>query len=616
MNGGGRLVAGRYLVGDLVGRGGMSDVYRGRDTRLGRVVAIKFLKSTLADDPEFRARFRREAQAAARMTHPTIVRIFDAGEDDTSDGPGGACSSFIVMEYVVGTALREMIHGNRLDVTAAVRIASGILTALEYSHRADIVHRDIKPGNVMITLAGQVKVMDFGIARAITETATALAQTTTILGTAGYFSPEQARGEVLDARTDLYSTGVVLFEMLTGRPLFTGTTAVDVARQHIRTPAPPARRWNPAVSPLLETVVHRALAKDRDERYQSAREFRLELQAAHRQGAAATRARLATLAATGTPDPAYPHAPDTPDLASAASDSPVAATSPAEEEPARATPPAHADGRPPEAPLPARPGPAAPSEPSATPRHRTHAAWLWVTACALALAVVVAFGYWFVEMRPSAGAAATARTVPRLAGLTYEHAAHRLSGMGLTPVRSDEASTAVDPGLVIGTRPHAGASLASGDTVRLLVSSGPPVTAVPDVETMHVDTAEETLTAAGFTPGAVDQQDSSEAPAGTVVRTIPEAGSTQAEGTVVDMVVSSGTVDLPDLVGMELSDATDRLQAPPLGLAPRARADPNCQASAPRVVSTQSLPPGEVPQHSVVTLGYCTGGATTPEGGE
>ena len=206
-----RLLAGRYQIGELLGRGGMADVHVGMDARLGRRVAIKLLKPSLANDPAFRTRFRQEAQAAARMAHPTIVRVFDAGEETVRDPSGHEIQvPFIVMEHVDGRLLKDIVADGPLDPSEAGRIVDGILVALEYSHRAGVVHRDIKPGNVMVTSAGQVKVMDFGIARAISDSSATIAQTSAILGTAQYFSPEQARGEAVDARTDLYSTGVVL----------------------------------------------------------------------------------------------------------------------------------------------------------------------------------------------------------------------------------------------------------------------------------------------------------------------------------------------------------------------------------------------------------------------
>ncbi len=276
-----RILAERYEVGSLIGRGGMADVYEGTDTRLGRKVAIKLLKSDLANDPSFEARFRQEAQASARMAHPTIVRVYDAGEELSIDSNGNERRTpYIVMEYVRGTLLRDLLHERAIGVPEAIGYAEGVLTALEFSHRAGIIHRDIKSANIMITDTGLVKVMDFGIARAISDSSTTQAHTTGIVGTAQYFSPEQARGESVDARTDLYSTGVLLYEMLAGRPPFKGETAVSVAYQHVSEAVTPPSHHNPAISAGLDEVVLRALAKNRDERYQSAEEFREHLLAA------------------------------------------------------------------------------------------------------------------------------------------------------------------------------------------------------------------------------------------------------------------------------------------------------------------------------------------------
>ena len=276
-----RILAERYEVGSLIGRGGMADVYEGTDTRLGRKVAIKLLKSDLANDPSFEARFRQEAQASARMAHPTIVRVYDAGEELSIDSNGNERRTpYIVMEYVRGTLLRDLLHERAIGVPEAIGYAEGVLTALEFSHRAGIIHRDIKSANIMITDTGLVKVMDFGIARAISDSSTTQAHTTGIVGTAQYFSPEQARGESVDARTDLYSTGVLLYEMLAGRPPFKGETAVSVAYQHVSEAVTPPSHHNPAISAGLDEVVLRALAESRDERYQSAEEFREHLLAA------------------------------------------------------------------------------------------------------------------------------------------------------------------------------------------------------------------------------------------------------------------------------------------------------------------------------------------------
>mgnify|MGYP000196260026 FL=1 len=276
-----RVIAGRYEVGNLIGRGGMADVYEGVDTRLGRTVAIKLLKSDLANDPSFEARFRQEAQASARMGHPTIVRIYDAGEEITTDEYGNQHKyPFIVMEYVKGKLLRDLLHERRLTRTEAIEWTSGVLTALEFSHRAGVIHRDIKSANIMITDGGLVKVMDFGIARAISDSSATMAHTSGIVGTAQYFSPEQAKGENVDARTDLYSTGVLLYEMICGRPPFKGESAVSVAYQHVSEAVIPPSQFDSSITPELDAVVLRGLAKDRDERFQTAEEFREHLIAA------------------------------------------------------------------------------------------------------------------------------------------------------------------------------------------------------------------------------------------------------------------------------------------------------------------------------------------------
>jgi serine/threonine-protein kinase len=241
-------------------------------------VAIKVLKRDLAEDSAFRTRFRLEAQAASRMSHPTIVRVYDAGEDSETDPDGSVHPvPYIVMELVQGSLLKDLVADGPLPVATAVRYVDGILEALEYSHRAGVVHRDIKPGNVMITDAGQIKVMDFGIARAVSDSSSTVADTTAILGTAAYFSPEQAKGEPVDARADVYSTGVVLYELLTGRQPFRGETPVAVAYQHVSETPPVPSSINPNISPAIDRVVLHALTKDRFSRFQSAAEFRTDL---------------------------------------------------------------------------------------------------------------------------------------------------------------------------------------------------------------------------------------------------------------------------------------------------------------------------------------------------
>ena len=256
------LLGGRYLLGEMIGTGGMADVYIAQDQRLSREVAIKILRSDLAKDPAFVARFRKEAKAAAGLNHPAIVAVYDSGEEP---------APYIVMELVSGHTLRQLVHGGeRIPLNRALEIAEGILTGLEYSHARHIVHRDIKPANVMITDDGDVKVMDFGIARAMDDLGATLTSTWNVVGTAQYLSPEQAVGEPADSRSDIYSTGCLLFELLTGQPPFTGETPVSIALQHASNVAPLVRTIKSDLPEGIETVLAVALSKKPEDRYQSA----------------------------------------------------------------------------------------------------------------------------------------------------------------------------------------------------------------------------------------------------------------------------------------------------------------------------------------------------------
>ena len=270
-----RRLGGRYELGAVLGRGGMAEVFMARDTRLGRTVAVKTLRADLSRDPTFQARFRREAQSAASLNHPAIVAIYDTGEDFEN----GISVPYIVMEYADGSTLRDLLHsGRRLLPERALEITAGVLQALDYSHRNGIIHRDIKPANIMLTRSGTVKVMDFGIARAMADNGMTMTQTAAVIGTAQYLSPEQAKGETVDARSDLYSTGCLMFELLTGRPPFVGDSPVAVAYQHVREEPQPPSSYDPEVSPAIDAVVLKSLAKTADARYQSATEMRADIE--------------------------------------------------------------------------------------------------------------------------------------------------------------------------------------------------------------------------------------------------------------------------------------------------------------------------------------------------
>ena len=269
----GTLLGGRYELGSVLGRGGMAEVRRARDIRLGREVAVKRLRLDLAGDAMFQKRFRREAQSAAGLNHHNIVAVYDTGEELE---PGTDVEvPYIVMELVVGHTLRDILRGGRKILPEkALEMTQQVLDALQYSHQAGIIHRDIKPANVMLTGSGRIKVMDFGIARAVADTSASMTQTAAVIGTAQYLSPEQARGETVDNRSDIYAAGCLLYELLVGRPPFQGDSPVSVAYQHVReTPVPPSE-LDPVITPEMDAITLKALAKDRTQRYQTAKEMR------------------------------------------------------------------------------------------------------------------------------------------------------------------------------------------------------------------------------------------------------------------------------------------------------------------------------------------------------
>ncbi|PPF39495.1 Stk1 family PASTA domain-containing Ser/Thr kinase [Rathayibacter sp. AY1A2] len=563
----GRLIAGRYQVGPRLGRGGMSEVYLGTDTRLGRTVAIKELKLSLSSDSAFRLRFRQEAQSASRMSHPTIVRVFDAGEEVSLDDSGAESRRpFIVMEHIEGRLLKDLIAEGPLDVDEAVRITEGILTALEYSHRAGVVHRDIKPGNIMLTPSGQVKVMDFGIARAVSDSAATVAQTTAILGTAAYFSPEQAKGEQVDARSDLYSAGIVLFELLTGRAPFRGDTPVAVAYQHVSETPPAPSSINPAVTPALDAVVARALSKDRYERFQGAAEFRDDLRDAaagrlpdHRPIDELTTSLFAARSQGGVNDSELA-------LRQLAEDNSIVRT-----------------------------------------QRRPPVLWIWSSIVVLAV-IVAALVIWVLTLQPASTLPSQSREVPTLTETTYDSAQSTLTELDLVPSQVAEYSSTVPEGEVIRTDPGSGTIVAPETVIRIVVSQGPQPVAVPDTVGQSLAEAIDALTAVGFVEGSQTRENSPTVPGDVVLAASPGAGQQVAPGTPVDLTVSSGQVTLPDLVGTSLSSALATLASEKLQLVGVEVPDETCDATrANPPITTQSLAPGDVPQGSTVQLGYCAG---------
>nr|WP_217485268.1 Stk1 family PASTA domain-containing Ser/Thr kinase [Plantibacter sp. MCCC 1A11337] len=556
------MLAGRYVVGDLIGRGGMSNVFRGVDTKLGRTVAIKVLKSTLATDPAFRSRFRQEAQAASRMAHPTIVRVYDAGEERVKDVSGhDLIEPFIVMEYVEGRMLKDLIAEGPVESEEAVRIAHSILTALEYSHRAGVVHRDIKPGNVMITTAGDVKVTDFGIARAVSDSSTTVAQTTAILGTAAYFSPEQAKGETVDARTDLYSTGVVLFEMLTGKAPFRGDTAVAVAYQHVSERPVKPSSINPKVSPALDQVVLRALAKDRFERYQSAVEFREDLDEA---GAGHVPVRRDDHDSLFGPSPTAASSTEQA-IRQLTSDDTVTRT-----------------------------------------QRRPPVVWIWAAIAGIAV-VLFSLVFWVVQLPPATSISTDSREVPDLVDATWESANSTIEQLELVPTKFDEASSDYKAGHVIRTDPPGGTTVTKNTQIKVYVSTGRAQVEVPDVVNQSSEAAWAAVAAAGLAQGSVTRENSPTVPAGVVLRMDPGAGTSVDQGSTVNLVVSSGNVTLTDVVGQPLLDATNYLQDSTRQFTVQPQADATCKAVAGDPVTAMSPAPGDIPQKSVITLTYCSG---------
>jgi serine/threonine-protein kinase len=540
----------------------MAKVYRGYDLTLGREVAIKVLDPDLARDTAFRNRFRLEAQAASRMSHPSIVRVFDAGDPSTGDSSSNE-PPYIVMELVKGTLLKDIISAGPVPVTDAVRYVDGILEALDYSHRAGVVHRDIKPGNVMVTDKGQVKVMDFGIARAVSDSSSTVAETTQIIGTAAYFSPEQAKGEPVDARADLYSTGVVLYELLTGRQPFRGESPVAVAYQHVsETPVPPTE-VNEDAPRSLDPIVLRALAKDPYQRYPDAAHFRAALDAAVT-GNAPTRKELGALTSE-LYGPSPRQAQETArSLRQLSTDTTMTRT--------QSGPPV---------------------------------AWIWAGVALLAVLLAsVLFWVVTISMRP-ADVSSTSRIVPNLVNVSSERAQDDLAKLDLTSKIVIETSSEVAEGNVIRTDPEAGVSVEEGSTVTLHVSSGEETVVMPKIEGMALDDATNALKAAGLELGTVIQRNDKSLAANTVISASEKADSELDPGTVINLVVASGKVTLTDLVGWTVDAATTNLTDLGLVAAPTPTTD--CPATEPATVHSMSVAPGDVPIGSSVQIFFCTG---------
>ncbi len=610
-----RLIAGRYELGELIGRGGMGEVHSGVDTRLGRTVAIKLLKADLAADSTFEIRFRQEAQASARMAHPTIVRVYDAGDEVTLDSNGVERHlPYIIMELVTGDVLRDILRQRKLTQQEAIFYATGILTALEFSHAAGVIHRDIKPANVMITSSNAVKVMDFGIARAVSDSSATLAHTVGIVGTAQYFSPEQAKGESVDLRTDLYSTGVLLYEMLTGRPPFTGETAVSVAYQHVSEIAPIPSSINPSISSALDLVVMKALAKDKNFRFQSASEFRAALSAAasgrsmpvFNDSSQPPTTPLQTIgedliAAETT---VMPESDPFAELLGSANDevtNPVPVV-----EPVNDSTELYENGF---SLLGFENNETESFEPEKTQtklkQDRPSSGWFWGVGSG-ATVFIVGFVVWLI-----AGGAAfisfggntdTKISVADVVGKTYDEAFTILTGQELLVDKQLQMSDSVAAGSVISTDPPAGQQVGAKTTIAVIVSTGKAQALMPDLVGMTEQDAILALTNAKLTLGTITQSDSATVAKNLVISTDPAANKKIPGDTVVNIVLSTGSVVVPNIVNLEISDARSQLTALTVGYTVETQVDPTCLGVAGTTVIAQSIAPGIQPQLQTIVL--------------
>lgn len=538
----------RYEVGELLGYGGMAEVRKARDNRLHREVAVKILRSDLARDQTFQARFRREAQSAAALNHGAIVAVYDTGTDDSTTPP----TPYIVMEFVEGQTLRDLLRAKTtLEPHQAMRITGEICAALDFSHRNGIVHRDVKPGNVMITPAGRVKVMDFGIARAVSDTAATMTATAAVIGTAQYLSPEQARGESVDARSDVYAVGCVLYELLTGSPPFVGDSPVAVAYQHVRENPKRPSQVTPGISRELDAITLKALSKNPANRYQSAAAMQEDLdRALTGQKIAATPVMTeeeATELISTTPP--VPHDDDEPE-------------------------PAHSGGV----------------------RART-----WALLGALLVAAIVAA---FLII-PNLGDDEPAQVdVPSLAGMTEEEATAKLKEDGLKLGKVTSVVSALNQvDKVIDQSPSDDEKADKGAAVDIEVGAGPELKAIPgDIVGKTQAEVEQLFSDLGLNVSPISQDHPSTA--GTVVDTSPKPGQSVPEGSTVTIFVSTGQVTAPDVVGLTEAAAVKTLTD--LGFANVSTTQQDDSATAGTVIS-QDPAPGKVDVTTPITITVSTG---------
>ena len=508
-------VGGRYELDGLLGRGGMAEVRRAVDRRLGRPVAVKQLRTDLAMDPTFQARFRREAQSAAGLNHPTIVAVYDTGEEP--DPHSGVSIPYIVMELVEGSTLRDVLRdGRKILPERALELTQGVLDALSYSHKAGIIHRDIKPANVMLTPTGGVKVMDFGIARAVADTSATMTQTAAVIGTAQYLSPEQARGETVDARSDIYSAGCLLYELLVGRPPFTGDSPVSVAYQHVREAPVPPSQLDPVITPDIDAITLKALAKDPLDRYQSARDMKSDIS---RVLAGQQVTAVVPRVVAPVPEPAPTRVAPTAIVTSTEVEEDV---------------------------------------PEEEPRRR---AGVVAAVVALVLLLVGLGGYGlFRAFGPGDAPVVTPVEVPAVLTYTEPQARTQLTERGLqAEVVRDNGPDDETKNTITAQDPAGGTQVAPGSTVRLTLNVGPQTARIPgDLVGMDVDQAEKKLEGAGFQnvkKEAANQEDV-DAKEDEVLRVQPGEGGRAALDDEITLTFATGESEVPVLTGKTPAQAT------------------------------------------------------------